>query len=82
MVSQAELILRVITLWFLVLPQFFRDVMGPFYIIVQGQMYPIPQNQAPNVNLSYSMGLWTLGSFMKVLYNLVISISCCHRTVY
>ena len=30
MVSQAELILRVITLWFLVLCQFFRDGMGPF----------------------------------------------------
>ena len=29
MVSQAELILRVITLWFLVLFQFFRDSMGP-----------------------------------------------------
>ena len=30
MVSQAELILRVITLWFLVLPQFFTEGMGPF----------------------------------------------------
>ena len=30
MVSQAELILRVITLWFLVLSHFFRDGMGPF----------------------------------------------------
>ena len=30
MVSQAELILRVITPWFLVLSQFFRDIMGPF----------------------------------------------------
>ena len=30
MVSQAELILRVITLWFLVLSQFFRHGMGPF----------------------------------------------------
>ena len=30
MVSQAELILRVITLWFLILSQFFRDGMGPF----------------------------------------------------
>ena len=30
MVSQAELILRVITLWFLVLTHFFRDGMGPF----------------------------------------------------
>ena len=30
MVSQAELIPRVITLWFLVLSQFFRDGMGPF----------------------------------------------------
>ena len=30
MVSQKELILRVITLWFLVLSQFFRDGMGPF----------------------------------------------------
>ena len=30
MVSQAELILRVITLWFLVLSNFFRDSMGPF----------------------------------------------------
>ena len=30
MVSQAELILRVITLNFLVLSQFFREVMGPF----------------------------------------------------
>ena len=29
MVSQAESILRVITLWFLVLSQFFRDGMGP-----------------------------------------------------
>ena len=32
MVSQAELILRVITLRFLVLSQFFRDGMGPFKI--------------------------------------------------
>ena len=30
MVAQAELILRVITLWFLVLSQFFRDGMGAF----------------------------------------------------
>ena len=30
MVSQAEFILKVITLWFLVLFQFFRDGMGPF----------------------------------------------------
>ena len=30
MVSQAELILKVITLWFLVLSQFFIDGMGPF----------------------------------------------------
>ena len=30
MVSQAELILRVITLWFLVLSQFFREYMGHF----------------------------------------------------
>ena len=30
MVLQAELNLRVITLWFLVLSQFFRDGMGPF----------------------------------------------------
>ena len=30
--SQAELILRVITVWFLVLSQFFRDGMGPFNI--------------------------------------------------
>ena len=29
MVSQAELILMVITPWFLVLSQFFRDRMGP-----------------------------------------------------
>ena len=30
MVQQAELILRVITVWFLVLSHFFRDGMGPF----------------------------------------------------
>ena len=30
MVLQAKLILRVITLWFLVLSQFFRDGIGPF----------------------------------------------------
>ena len=30
MVSQAELIPRVVTLWLLVLSQFFRDGMGPF----------------------------------------------------
>ena len=36
MVSQAELILRVITLWFLVLSQFFRDGMGPFKVLVLG----------------------------------------------
>ena len=30
LVSQAELILRVVTLWFLVLSQCFRDGMGPF----------------------------------------------------
>ena len=30
MVSQAELILRVTTLWFFALSQFFRDGMGPF----------------------------------------------------
>ena len=32
MVSQAQLILRFITLWFQVLSQFFRDGMGPFNI--------------------------------------------------
>ena len=30
MLSEAELILSVITLWFLVSSQFFRDGMGPF----------------------------------------------------
>ena len=30
MVSQAALILRVITLWYLALSQFFRHGMGPF----------------------------------------------------
>ena len=30
MVSQAELVLKVINLWFLVLSHFFRDGMGPF----------------------------------------------------
>ena len=34
-------------------------------LIVQGQMYPIPQNLAPNVNLSYCMDLWTLGSKLQ-----------------
>ena len=34
MVSQAELILRVITVWFLVLSQFFRDGMGPFKVVL------------------------------------------------
>ena len=34
MVSQAELILRVITLWFLVLPQFCIEGMGPFKTLV------------------------------------------------
>ena len=33
MVSQAEIIQRVITLWFLVLSQVFRDGMGPFKLI-------------------------------------------------
>ena len=32
MVSQSELILRAISLWFLVLSQFFRDGMGPFKV--------------------------------------------------
>ena len=41
MVSQAELILRVITLWFLVLFQFFRDGMGPF----NDQIYLEAQSQ-------------------------------------
>ena len=35
MFSQAELILRVITLRFLVLSQFFRDGMGPFKLILK-----------------------------------------------
>ena len=35
MVSQAELILRVITLWFLILSQFFKDGMGPFNRSIQ-----------------------------------------------
>ena len=35
----------------------------PIYIIVvQGQMYTIPQNLAPNVNLSYCLDFMTLGS--------------------
>ena len=34
-VSQAELILKVITLWFLVLSQFFRDSMGPFKVYIK-----------------------------------------------
>ena len=28
-------------------------------------MYHIPQNLAPNVNLSYCMDLWTLGSKLQ-----------------
>ena len=35
MVSKAELILRVIALWFLVLSQFFIDGMGPFKFLVK-----------------------------------------------
>ena len=35
MVSQAELILRVITLWFLVLSQIFRDGVGLFNVYFQ-----------------------------------------------
>ena len=31
-------------------------------------MYPIPQNLAPNVNLSYYMDLWTLGSKLQKNY--------------
>ena len=33
--------------------------------VVQGQMYTIPQNLAPNVNLSYCLDLMTLGSKFK-----------------
>ena len=36
-----------------------------FKVLVQGQMYPIPQNLAPNVNLSCCMDLWTLGSKLQ-----------------
>ena len=28
-------------------------------------MFPVPQNLAPNVNLSYWMDLWTLGSQLQ-----------------
>ena len=31
-------------------------------VVQQGQMYSIPQNLAPNVNLSYCLDLMTLGS--------------------
>ena len=46
--------------------------------IVQGQMYPIPQNLAPNVNLSYCMDLWTLGSKLlttKLLITKIVTFS-------
>ena len=35
MISEAELILRVISLWFQVLSQFSRDGMGPFKFEIQ-----------------------------------------------
>ena len=38
MVSEAEFILRVITLWFLVLSQFFRDGISPFKRKVTGDL--------------------------------------------
>ena len=41
MISQAELILRVITLWLLVLSQlFFRDGMGLFNLDILNCVYP------------------------------------------
>ena len=41
LVSQAELILRVITLWFLVSSQFFGDNMGPFKIMIDSSWVPL-----------------------------------------
>ena len=40
----------------------------PRQLVVQGQMYHIPKNLASNVNLSYCMDLWTLGSKLQKNY--------------
>ena len=40
----------------------FSDPGATLRLLVQGQMYTIPQNLAPNVNLSYCLDLMTLGS--------------------
>ena len=46
--AQAELILRLMTLWFLVLSQFFRDDMGPFkQLCLNGQMSSHTEYQLP-----------------------------------
>ena len=45
MVSQAELILRVSKLWFLVLSQFFREGMGPFKTMSQDHCQNFEQSK-------------------------------------
>ena len=57
MVSQAELILRVITLWFLVLSQFFRDGMGPFNALESVKADIIMTPMLKNINSSFHSGL-------------------------
>ena len=46
---KAELILRVITLWFLVLSQFFLDGMGPFKVQAQKCNFGSTNDQKDNI---------------------------------
>ena len=65
MVSQAELILRVITLWFLVLSQFFRDGMGPFKgPFLQGS-HKADKNLITDTAWGFDNWMYMCGPFMQ-----------------
>ena len=73
MVSQAELILRVITLWFLVLYQFFfRDGMGPFKLLVFEYCLP----EFPQVDLDGAVYLIPVVLTVNVLGSATSNILC------
>ena len=61
MVSQAELILKVITLWFLVLSQFFMDGMGPFKRNERSQV-----KNSPKISLIYLSKSVIRGSILLI----------------
>ena len=81
MASQAELILGVITLWFLVLSQFFRDGMGLFKQI--GAQEPINTiyktfkhlndllNIGGGINFSHYPSCWTTDHCYMFFFNFI-----------